>query len=161
MALHPGSQLEDPLYSDQELAYIQQGEEAMQRALGILKDQEGWKKESRQVRGPRRNPQLLAVTVPFSRPAADSAPLRSPALSSSHWAASSFFFFVCFFNLAALGLHCWEHLLAFSSCSEQGLLSSCGTRASHCHGVSHCRAQALGRASFSSWSYWAVEPQAQ
>ena len=87
-----GSQLEDPLYSDQELAYIQQGEEAMQRALGILKDQEGWKKESRQVRGPRRNPQLLAVTVPFSRPAADSAPLRSPALSSSHWTASSFLF---------------------------------------------------------------------
>lgn len=160
MALHPGSQLEDSLYSDQELAYIQQGEEAMQRALGILKDQEGWKKENRQVRGPWRNPQLLAVTAPFSRPAAVSAPLRSPASSSSHWAASSFFFFFLF-NFAALGLHCWEHLLAFSSCNEQGLFSSCGTRASHCRGVSHCRAQTLGRASFSSCSYWAVEQQAQ
>ncbi|XP_005398489.1 PREDICTED: steroidogenic acute regulatory protein, mitochondrial isoform X2 [Chinchilla lanigera] len=44
-----GSRLEEPLYSDQELAYIQQGEEAMQKALGILSDQEGWKKESQQV----------------------------------------------------------------------------------------------------------------
>ncbi|XP_072806371.1 steroidogenic acute regulatory protein, mitochondrial isoform X1 [Vicugna pacos] len=43
-----GSQLEDTLYSDQELAYIQQGEEAMQRALGILSNQEGWKRESQQ-----------------------------------------------------------------------------------------------------------------
>ena len=92
LALHPGSQLEDPLYSDQELAYIQQGEEAMQRALGILKDQEGWKKESQQVRGQWRNPHLLAVTVPSSRPATVSAPLRSPASSSSHWAAGSWFF---------------------------------------------------------------------
>ena len=32
----------------------------------------------------------------------------------------------------------------FSSCSEQGLLSSCGVRASHFGGFSCCRAQALG-----------------
>ena len=32
----------------------------------------------------------------------------------------------------------------FSSCSEQGLLSSCGAWASHCGGFSCCRAQALG-----------------
>ena len=32
----------------------------------------------------------------------------------------------------------------FSSCSEQGLLSSCGVRASHFDGFSCCRAQALG-----------------
>lgn len=56
MALCPGSQLEDALYSDQELAYIQQGEEAMQRALGILSDQEGWKKESQQVRAGAEEP---------------------------------------------------------------------------------------------------------
>ena len=31
----------------------------------------------------------------------------------------------------------------FSSCSEQGLLSSCGAWTSHCGGFSHCRAQAL------------------
>lgn len=47
--LCPGSRLEDTLYSDQELAYINQGEEAMQKALGILGSQEGWKKENQQV----------------------------------------------------------------------------------------------------------------
>nr|CAA76717.1 steroidogenic acute regulatory protein [Bos taurus] len=55
-----GSQLEDPLYSDQELAHIQQGEEAMQWALGILKDQEGWKKESRQANGD----EVLSKVIP-------------------------------------------------------------------------------------------------
>ena len=35
---------------------------------------------------------------------------------------------------------------AFSSCSEQGLLFSCGAWASHCGGFSHCRAQALQHA---------------
>lgn len=33
---------------------------------------------------------------------------------------------------------------AFSGCSIQGLLSSCGVRASHCGGSSGCRAQVLG-----------------
>ena len=36
--------------------------------------------------------------------------------------------------LAALGLHC--SMRAFSTCSQQGLLSSCSTRASHCGGFS-------------------------
>ena len=31
----------------------------------------------------------------------------------------------------------------FSSCGEQGLLSGCGTQASHCSGFSCCRAQTL------------------
>ena len=39
--------------------------------------------------------------------------------------------------MAALGL-------AVSSCSEQGLLSSCGARTSHRRGFSGCRAWALG-----------------
>ena len=47
-----------------------------------------------------------------------------------------------FYFLAALGLHCYTW--AFSSCSEQGLLSSCGMRASHCGGFSCYGAQALG-----------------
>lgn len=47
--MYAGSQLEATLYSDQELSYIQQGEVAMQKALGILNNQEGWKKESQQV----------------------------------------------------------------------------------------------------------------
>ncbi|KFO37068.1 steroidogenic acute regulatory protein, mitochondrial [Fukomys damarensis] len=55
-----GSQLEESLYSDQELAYIQQGEEAMQKALGILSDQEGWKKESQQANGDK----VLSKVVP-------------------------------------------------------------------------------------------------
>nr|XP_030689189.1 LOW QUALITY PROTEIN: steroidogenic acute regulatory protein, mitochondrial [Globicephala melas] len=55
-----GSQLEDTLYSNQELVYIQQGEEAMQRALGILSDQEGWKKESQQANGD----EVLSKVIP-------------------------------------------------------------------------------------------------
>lgn len=47
--MYPGSRLEDTLYSDQELAYIRQGEEAMQKALGILSSPDGWKKENQQV----------------------------------------------------------------------------------------------------------------
>ena len=41
-------------------------------------------------------------------------------------------------------------LRLFSSCSEQGLLSSWGAWASHCGGFSCCRAQALGLSGFSS-----------
>lgn len=51
VAVHTGSQLEATLYSEQELSYIQQGEVAMQKALGILSNQEGWKKENQQVSG--------------------------------------------------------------------------------------------------------------
>ena len=43
--------------------------------------------------------------------------------------------------LAVLALRCWER--AFPSCEEQGLLSSCGARASHCGGFPCCGAQAL------------------
>ena len=41
----------------------------------------------------------------------------------------------------------------FCSCSEQGLLSSWGARASHCGGFSCCGAQALGPAGLSSWRH--------
>ena len=43
--------------------------------------------------------------------------------------------------LAVLGLHCC--MLAFSSCGEWGLLSSCCVQASHYGGFSCCEAQAL------------------
>ncbi|XP_055972638.1 steroidogenic acute regulatory protein, mitochondrial [Sorex fumeus] len=46
-----GSRLEETLYSEQERAYIQQGEEALQKALGILGDPSGWKKENQQGNG--------------------------------------------------------------------------------------------------------------
>ncbi|XP_017205842.3 steroidogenic acute regulatory protein, mitochondrial isoform X2 [Oryctolagus cuniculus] len=55
-----GSRLEETLYSDQELAYIQQGEEALQKALGILSNQEGWKEENRQANGDK----VLSKVVP-------------------------------------------------------------------------------------------------
>ena len=45
------------------------------------------------------------------------------------------FIFGCAVSLLLHGL--------FSTCSEQGLLSSCGVWASHCCGLSSCRAQAL------------------
>ena len=51
-----------------------------------------------------------------------------------------------FIYLTALGLCCCAW--AFSSCDEQGLLSSCDVWASHCSGFSCCRAQAL---EFPSW----------
>ena len=54
-----------------------------------------------------------------------------------------FFFFLL---LAVLGLYC---CVVFSRCGERGLLSTCGARASHCGGVSYCRARALGRTGFS------------
>ena len=55
-----------------------------------------------------------------------------------------FFSFFCSFvylSEAVLSLHCWAQ---FSSCREQGLLSSCGAWASHCSGFSCCGAGTLG-----------------
>ena len=47
---------------------------------------------------------------------------------------------------------CWVFIAvrAFPSYGEQGLLSSCGPRASHHCGFSGCKAQALGHSGFSS-----------
>ena len=50
--------------------------------------------------------------------------------------------FVLISFVAVLGLSCCQR--AFSSCGEQGLLSGCGEQASHCGGVSCCRARTLG-----------------
>ena len=44
--------------------------------------------------------------------------------------------------MAVLGLRCCAW--AFSICSEWGLISGYGVWASHCSGLSCCRAQALG-----------------
>ena len=52
------------------------------------------------------------------------------------------FIFGCAGSLLLCGL--------FSSCSKQGLVSSCGLQTSHCSGFSCCGAQALGRTGFSS-----------
>ena len=59
-----------------------------------------------------------------------------------------FSFWLCWFSLL--------HRLFFSSCREQGLLSSCGMRDSHCSDFS-CGSQALGCSGFSSWNSWTLE----
>ena len=53
-----------------------------------------------------------------------------------------------------LGLCC---SVGFPGCSEQGLLSSWGTQASHCGGFSCCGSWALGQAGFSSCGVWAQQ----
>ena len=58
--------------------------------------------------------------------------------------------------LAVLGLCCCAGF--FSFCRDQGLLSSCDARASHC-GFSCCRTE--GCAGFSSCSSWAWEHKAE
>lgn len=56
---------------------------------------------------------------------------------------------------AVLGILCCAQV--FCSCSEQGLLPSCGARASHYNGFSHCRAQAPCHMGFSSCDSWSLE----
>ena len=58
--------------------------------------------------------------------------------------------FFCFCGCARSSLLCWLS----SSFSDQGLPSSCSAWASHCGGFSHCGAQALGWAGFSSYGTW-------
>ncbi|XP_020840922.1 steroidogenic acute regulatory protein, mitochondrial [Phascolarctos cinereus] len=45
------SRLEESLYSDQDMTYLRQGEEAMQKALGILSNEDGWKSEIERSNG--------------------------------------------------------------------------------------------------------------
>ena len=52
--------------------------------------------------------------------------------------------------MAVLGLHCYVQ--ALFSCSEWGLLSSCGVRASHCGRFSCCRALPLEHCLWSTTS---------
>ena len=75
---------------------------------------------------------------------------RSEGVKCSFWKKFSINYF-----LAAVSLHCSSQ--AFSSCSEQGLLSRYGAWASHHGGSSGCRPQALGYESFHSCSTWAQQ----
>ena len=73
------------------------------------------------------------------------SPLQSLFLWSSNclWEPLLVGSCVLFFKfLVALGLCCCAR--AFSTCSRWGLLSSCGTWASHHGGFSNCRTQVLG-----------------
>lgn len=47
-----GSRLEEKPFSEMEMSYIKQGEEALQKSLSILGDQEGWKTETVAVSPP-------------------------------------------------------------------------------------------------------------
>ena len=76
------------------------------------------------------------------------SPNPSHLLEQSVWEQihlGGFFSFKIFFCLFCV-LKFWVQLfllsVGFSSCGKQGLLSSCGARASHCSGFSGCRAQA-------------------
>ena len=60
-------------------------------------------------------------------------------------------FIYLFFGCAESSLLCG----LFSSCVEQGLISSCGARVSHCSGFSFRGVQALELTGFSSSSTWA------
>ena len=82
--------------------------------------------------------------------------MESGAWSLSHWTTRevpcSLYFkkylFIYTLYLTVLGFHCC--LVFFSSCSEQGLLSSRSAQVFHCGGFSYCWSQALGREGFSS-----------
>ena len=52
---------------------------------------------------------------------------------------------------------CWGFVAvwAFSSCAEEGLLSSCSAQAPQCSVISSCRTWALGHSGLSSCSIWA------
>ena len=67
------------------------------------------------------------------------AVVDNAAMNTHMYNSSCFFFFLITLVLAALGLHCC--MGAFSSCSKQGLLSSCATQVSHCGVFSCCGAQ--------------------
>ena len=68
---------------------------------------------------------------------------------------NALFFKKFFFDLLIFFVAVW----AFSSCSEQGLLSSCGAWASHCGGFTCCGARALGYSGFGSCSSVVVASQ--
>ena len=74
------------------------------------------------------------------------------------WMSIDFFWSSCVyvFTFGCAGSSLW-HMAFFSSCSEQGLLSSCDAWASHCGGFSGCGTLALGHVSFSSCGSWALE----
>ena len=62
-----------------------------------------------------------------------------------------------FLILAELGVHCWVQ--AFSSCSRQGLFSSCAAQASCSGGFSCCMPWAPEQVGFSSCGNWAQQFQ--
>ena len=70
--------------------------------------------------------------------------LMKPKHLEEHLAYNRYFKFLkIYFVLSVLGVCVLCCIRAFSSCSKQELLSSCGARASHSSGFSCCKARAL------------------
>ena len=100
------------------------------------------------------------VAMPSSRgssqPRDQPMSLTSPALAGGFFTTSAIWeallFIIRFLKITLFIWLRWVFVAAraFSSCSKQGLLSSCGVRASHCSGFSCCRAQIAGCLGFSS-----------
>ena len=93
----------------------------------------------------------LSVYIPTN--SVGGLPLLTPSPAFTVCRLRAFFFFNVWL--------CWVFIAActgfFSSCCEQGLLCSCGARASHCSGFSCCCAQALEHMGFHSCSFQALE----
>ena len=87
-------------------------------------------------------------------------PFSDPDLCCCKYMKTKFFCcHCCCFLLFYFSLH-WVFVFVdehFSSCSEQGLLSNCRVRVSHCSGFSGCRTQALGCTGCSSCGSGALE----
>ena len=84
--------------------------------------------------------------------------IRGGSSGSGSGVASQFvvFFILIFILCVYFWLYCvFVAVQVFSSCSEQGPVSSYGAWASHGSGFSCCRAWALGYTGFSSCSTWA------
>ena len=90
----------------------------------------------------RKEVAFMSVDLLLSRFSSRKTSLLNPLFPDLPLADSPLYpFLKRFIYLTALGLCCCAW--AFSSCGEQGLLSSCDVWASHHSGFSCCRAQAL------------------
>ena len=96
--------------------------------------------------------------APYLGRAADEVSFVAPARETWTENRQGIFFFkiIYLFGCTESSLLC----TAFSNCGKQGLLSSCGSRASHCGdcgGFSCCRAWVQGHAGFSGCGSQALE----
>ena len=106
---------------------------------------------------------MLSKSLPYGRDRASTTDipgtdqLISGRVSEHYLNLNTFFLMFMYYYYYYYYWLCWDFTAtwAFSSCSEQGLLSSCSLRAPHCSGFSCWRARALGRSGFSSCGSWA------
>ena len=92
---------------------------------------------------------LFAPGIDFDLCASSPSPFPAP-LSNANY-----LIFFCFLS-SLITIILFIYLGAFSGYGKRGLLSSCGTRTSHFHGFSGCKAHALGHTGFSSCASWSL-----